>query len=591
MDNKAALAAALAACTGMDEKELEGYIETPPEPSMGDYAFPCFRLAKALRKAPPAIAAELAEKVALPEGIRRAEVKGGYLNFFTDAAAFAKGVLTRVLREGAAYGGSDMGKGGKVCIDYSSINIAKPFHIGHLSSTAIGHSLYRIYKHLGYTPVGINHLGDWGTQFGKMIVAYKKWGWPGLLEGGSVRDLVGLYVRFHEEAEKDASLDDEARFWFKKIEDGDAEALSLFESFKALTMKEVMEVYDAMGIRFDSYAGESFYNDKMAPIVEELEEKGLLIEDQGAKIVDLSDYSMPPCIILRSDGATLYATRDLATAQYRKDTYDFVKSLYVVAYQQNLHFKQVFKVLELMGRDWVKDMEHVNFGMVSIEEGTLSTRHGKVVYLRDVFAAAKDKARALMEEKSPELRGDALERTARDVGIGALVWGILYNARIKDVNFSYAKALNFDGETGPYAQYTHARCCALMRKAIARGVPAGVRAHVEEKAEGAAQKSLCFDAEALDYGRLGGVQEMAVLRALEAFPEAVQNAAAKNEPYLVARAVIEICAAFNRFYYDNRILDAEEEKERAVRLALSDAVRISIQTGLYLLGIEAPDKM
>ncbi len=570
MDNKAAIAAALAAATGMEEAELQGYLETPPDPNMGDYAFPCFRLAKTLRKAPPAIAAELSEKLVLPAGISRCEAAGGYLNFFADKADYASSVLTRVLQAGESYGGSDMGKGGKVCIDYSSINIAKPFHVGHLSSTAIGNSLYRIYKHLGYTPVGINHLGDWGTQFGKMIVAYKLWGSEEMLESGSVRDLVKLYVHFHDEAEKDPALNDEARAWFKKIEDGDAEAISLFERFKDITMKEVLRVYDMLGVQFDSYAGESFYNDKMQPIVDELREKGLLKEDQGAQIVDLSAYDMPPCIILRSDGATLYATRDLATAQYRKDTYDFVKSLYVVAYQQNLHFKQVFKVLEMMGRPWVKDMEHVNFGMVSMEEGTLSTRHGNVVYLEDVLKAAVEKTLSIMREKSPDLTGAALDEAAQAVGVGAVIWGVLYNARIKDITFSYAKALNFDGETGPYVQYTHARCCAVLRKAAEKGV------------------SLALSS--IDHAALSDASATAVLKALDAFPAAVETAAKKNEPYLVGRAVMDICAAYNKFYYDNRILDAENDARNA-RLALTEAVRATIKTGLYLLGLKAPERM
>ena len=570
MDNKAAIAAALAAATGIDEKELCGFLETPPDPAMGDHAFPCFRLAKALRKAPPAIAAELKEKLALPAGISRCEIAGGYLNFFADKASYAAGVLARVLNAGEAYGGGDMGKGGKVCIDYSSINIAKPVHIGHLSSTAIGNSLYRIYKHLGYCPVGINHLGDWGTQFGKMIVAYQNWGSEEMLEKGSVRDLVRLYVRFHDEAEKKPEMNDEARAWFKKIEDGDPEAISLFERFKDITMKEVMRVYDMLDVHFDSYAGESFYNDKMQPIVDELREKGLLKEDQGAQIVDLSAYDMPPCIILRSDGATLYATRDLATAQYRKDTYDFVKSLYVVAYQQNLHFRQFFKVLELMGRPWVKDMEHVNFGMVSMEEGTLSTRHGNVVYLEDVLGAAVEKTLSIMAEKSPDLSGEALEEAARAVGVGAVVWGVLYNARIKDITFSYAKALNFDGETGPYVQYTHARCCAVLRKAAEKGVET--------------------DFASIDPASLSDASAVAALKALDAFPAAIENAAKKNEPYLVARAVMDICAAYNKFYYDNRILDAEEQARNA-RLALTEAVRTTLKTGLYLLGLKAPERM
>lgn len=564
MDNKNAIAAAIAAATGMEAEALCGFLEIPPDPAMGDYAFPCFQLAKRLKKAPPLIAAELFGQIQLPPGIGRAEVKGGYLNFFVDRAAYASAVLGRVLDAGARYGASDEGRGRAVCIDYSSINIAKPFHIGHLSSTAIGNSLYRIYNALGYRAVGINHLGDWGTQFGKMIVAYKRWGDRELVEKESVRGLVKLYMRFHEEAEEKPEMNDEARSWFRKIETGDKEALEIFDWFKAITMREVMRVYDLLDVQFDSYAGESFYEDKMQPVVDALKEKGLLKTDQGAQIVDLSAYDMPPCIILRSDGATLYATRDLATAVYRKETYDFVKSLYVVAYQQNLHFRQIFKVLELMGMDWVQDCEHVNFGMVSMEEGTLSTRHGNVVYLEDVLAASIEKTKEIMREKSPDLAD--MDEAARAVGVGAAVWGVLYNSRIKDITFSWAKALNFDGETGPYVQYTHARCCSVLHKAGG------------------------YDRAALEPETLIGEEEMALLKALDAFPEAVHAAAERNEPYLVARAVIEVCSSYNRFYYENRIME-DDPALRASRLALTDATRQVIAIGLYLLGLKAPERM
>ncbi|MEL7604236.1 MAG: arginine--tRNA ligase, partial [Bacillota bacterium] len=352
MDFPLRLAQAVSARCGVDADELLGLIVTPPDSAMGDFALPCFRLAKAMKKAPPVIAKELCETVALPEFVDRAEPVNGYMNFFIKPAAYAQAVLEAVREEGENYGGSSEGAGRNICIDYSSINIAKPFHIGHLSSTVIGHSLYRIFQHMGYNCIGINHLGDWGTQFGKLIVAYKRWGERAAVEKGSIRALLDLYVRFHDEAEKDERLNDEARAWFKRIEDGDDEALSLFEWFKSLTLREVGRVYDMLGIAFDSYAGESFYNDKMGRVIEELEDRNLLKLDDGAYLVDLNDYGMPPCIVLRSDGATLYATRDIAAALYRKDTYDFAKCLYVVAYQQDLHFRQWFKVVELMGYDW-----------------------------------------------------------------------------------------------------------------------------------------------------------------------------------------------------------------------------------------------
>ena len=564
MDARTDIAKAIAAITDIDEAELSSYIEIPPDRSMGDYAFPCFRLAKAMRKAPPAIAEELRAGITLPSSITKAEVKGGYLNFFEDRAGAASATIKRVLAEGENYGHSDEGSGKNVCVEFSSINIAKPFHIGHLPSTAIGNSLNRIYKALGYNTIAINHLGDWGTQFGKMIVAYKKWGGGKPIEESTVRELVKLYVRFHEEAEKDESLNDEARAWFRKIEQGDSEAVDLWQRMKTLTLKEVGEVYKLLGVEFDSYAGESFYEDKMQAVIDELDAKGLLKTDKGAKIVDLSEYNMPPCIIVKSDGATLYATRDLAAAIYRKKTYDFVKSIYVVAYQQNLHFQQFFKVLELMGYDWVKDCVHVNFGMVSMEEGTLSTRHGNVVYLEDVLNASIEKTLEIIKEKSPDLEDK--EAAARAVGVGAVVWGILYNSRIKDTSFSWKKMLNFDGETGPYAQYTHARCCSVLRKAGG------------------------YDEADIGCTLLSGEAETALVKAIAAFPDTVKAAAEKYEPYLIARAAIEICSRFNKFYYDCRIMD-DDMHIRNARLALTDAARICIKNALYLVGLEAPERM
>ena len=564
MDARTDIAKAIAAITDIDEAELSSYIEIPPDRSMGDYAFPCFRLAKAMRKAPPAIAEELRAGITLPSSITKAEVKGGYLNFFEDRAGAASATIKRVLAEGENYGHSDEGSGKNVCVEFSSINIAKPFHIGHLPSTAIGNSLNRIYKALGYNTIAINHLGDWGTQFGKMIVAYKKWGGGKPIEESTVRELVKLYVRFHEEAETDESLNDEARAWFRRIEQGDSEAVDLWQRMKTLTLKEVGEVYKLLGVEFDSYAGESFYEDKMQAVIDELDAKGLLKTDKGAKIVDLSEYNMPPCIIVKSDGATLYATRDLAAAIYRKKTYDFVKSVYVVAYQQNLHFQQFFKVLELMGYDWVKDCVHVNFGMVCMEEGTLSTRHGNVVYLEDVLNASIEKTLEIIKEKSPDLEDK--EAAARAVGVGAVVWGILYNSRIKDTSFSWKKMLNFDGETGPYAQYTHARCCSVLRKAGG------------------------YDEADIDCTLLSGEAETALVKAIAAFPDTVKAAAEKYEPYLIARAAIEICSRFNKFYYDCRIMD-DDMHIRNARLALTDAARICIKNALYLVGLEAPERM
>lgn len=562
MDFRMKIAEAIADRTGLGRDEIAELLETPKNPDMGDVAFPCFRLAKTMRKAPPRIAAELAESIALPEGVQSAAAAGGYLNFMLDRGAQAGAVLRRIFEEGERYGGSDEGAGRNVCIDYSSVNIAKPLHIGHLPSTVIGNSLYRIYRHMGYRPIGINHLGDWGTQFGKMIYAYKAWGDRETVEKGGVDELVKLYVRFHQEAENNEAMNDAARAWFKKIEDNDPEAMELFEWFKKITLEEVQQVFERMGIRFDSYAGESFYNDKMDRVVNELREKGLLKLDQGAQIVDLSEYKMPPCIILRSDGATLYATRDIAAALYRKDTYDFAKCLYVVAYQQDLHFRQWFKVVELMGYPWAKDLVHVSFGMVSGTEGAFSTRKGNMVKLRDVLNAAIEKTGEIMREKSPNLENR--DEIAREVGVGALVWNSLYTSRIKDVVFDWNTVLNFDGETGPYAQYTHARACAVLRK----GQPEGE----------------------IDYSLLSDEQSRALVAALAAFPDAVREAMEKNEPYLVSRAVMAICQSFNRFYYEQRIM-ADDAAERNARLALTDAARRVIAIGLGLVGLAAPERM
>ncbi|MBR0436571.1 MAG: arginine--tRNA ligase [Clostridia bacterium] len=562
MDAVKTLAAALAPLCNTDEAALCDWIEVPKNTEMGDYAFPCFRLSKTMRRAPNLIAAELKDKLALPAGFERCEAVGGYLNFFTDKGAVAGSVLNRVLKEGDAYGTSTEGNGRTVVIEYSSINIAKPFGFHHLPSTAIGNALYRIYKALGYRTVGINHLGDWGTQFGKMITAYKLWG-DKPVDDYSIRELVALYVRFHEEAEKDPSLNDEARAWFRKIENHDPEARMLWEKMKDATIREVKVTYARMGVDFDSWNGEAFYEDKMQPIIEELRDKGISKVDQGAEIVDLSEWNMPPCIILKSDGSTIYATRDLAAACYRKDTYDFDKLLYVVAYQQDLHFRQFFKVLELMGRDWVKNCVHVNFGMVSMEGGAFHTREGKVLYLDDVLDAAVEKTYEIICEKSPDLEDK--KSAAEAVGVGAILWSVLYNNRIKDVSFSWDKVLNFDGETAPYVQYTHARSCSVLRKAGSRP-------------------------ETFDASLLNDAESTALLKAIAAFPEAVRGAAEKYEPYVVSRSIMQIANAFNRFYYEQRIM-ADDLNVCAARLALCDATRQVLKNGLTMLGLKAPERM
>ncbi len=549
---------------GISSAEIAALITPPKDSKMGDFCLPCFRFSKALRKSPIAIAEELAASITLPDCFEKAEAVAGYLNFTLDKKAYNKRIIEKAVAEGKAYGDQNVGEGKNVCIDYSSVNVAKPLHIGHLSSTAIGAALYRIYKKLGYNAIGINHLGDWGTQFGKLIVAYKLWGNDEDIEKRGVTALVEIYVRYHKEAEEKPEMDDEARAWFKKIEDFDPEATRLFNWFKEITLKEVVKIYDRLGIKFDYYTGESFYNDKMQPVLDLLEKKGLLVESNGAKVVDLSAYNMPPCLLVRSDGATLYATRDLAAAYYRKATFDFYKCLYVVAYQQNLHFKQWFKVVELAGESWAKDLVHVNFGMVSLPDGAIKTRAGNYILLEDVLNKSVEKALQIITEKSPDLENK--EEVAEQVGIGAVLFSVLYNSRIKDIVFSYDRVLNFDGETGPYVQYTNARCNSVLKKAGA------------------------YDGGEVDYSGISDEESSEVVKLIASFPEAVKAAAEKYEPCFVARHLVSLAQSYNRFYLANRIADAEP-KIRNARVLLTTAVKNVLESGLALLGIAAPEKM
>ncbi len=543
-------------------QEIATGLEVPPDAAMGDYAFPCFKLSKSLRKSPMMIADSLKDAIHA-DYLGKIESVKGYLNFFIDRATYAEKVVSAVLSQGDSYGSDHSGEGKTVVIDYSSINIAKRFHIGHLSTTMIGNSLYKLHKFFGYNAVGVNHLGDWGTQFGKMIAAYKRWGDHDTVAQGGVDEMVKLYVRFNSEAKENPSLNDEGRHWFKRIEDGDPEALEIFNWFKSVTLKDAERVYDMLGVKFDSYAGESFYNDKMQPIVDTLREKGLLKEDQGAQIVDLEPYGMPPALILRSDGATLYITRDLAAAKYRMDTYHFDKSLYVVAYQQDLHFRQLFKVLELMGYDWYSKCEHVAFGMVSFEGQTLSTREGRIVYLEDLLNTSIQKARAIIEEKSPDLENK--DEVAKQIGVGAVVFFALYNNRIKDIDFWWDRALNFDGETGPYVMYTHARACSVLRKA-----------------------GEC-DAEP-DYSALADPEAQDVVRLLGQFPEVAKAALVRSEPSMITRYSVDLAQAYNKFYYERKVM-VDEPGVRAARIQLTRATRDLLRLSLNLIGITAPTRM
>lgn len=547
---------------GLSAEEIFGALETPKEAKMGDICLPCFKFARTLRLAPPIIAQKLLPLVQNLDFVEKAEVVGGYLNVFFDRHIIAKR-LVEVAKQ-PVVGRSNEGEGKTICIDYSSVNIAKPFHIGHLSTTVIGGALYRIFEHLGYNVVGINHLGDWGTQFGKLIVATRKWS---SLEEISAHDeyfLNKLYVRYHQEAEENPSMDDEARAWFKRIEDGDKEAIAYFDAFKEITMRAVGRIYDRLKIKFDSYAGESFYNDKMQPCLDILRNKGLLVESEGAQVVNLDEYNMPPCLLVKADGATLYATRDIAAAYYRKKTYDFYKCLYVVAYQQNLHFKQLFQVLKLMDFAGADDMEHVAFGMVSMEDGAMSTRHGHVVWLQEVLDKAVEKARAIIEEKNPQ--STRKDEIAESVGTGAVVFSALWNNRIKDIVFSFDKVLNFDGETAPYVQYTHARCASALRKGGE------------------------IDYSNIDFDSITTDEGYDVIKCVLAFGDSVRLAAKLREPCYVARHVVDIAEKFNRFYIGHRIV-VDDDKVRNTRLLLTKAVANVINTGLSLLGIDAPEEM
>ena len=560
MDYKKYIAGKISA--GENVGDLSEFIEVPPDRTLGDYALPCFKLSKILRLPPMKIAEDLKNSFIPDDVIESCSAVGGYLNFKINRKGFVSSALSEVLKDGDKYGSSDEGNGKTVCIDYSSINIAKPFHIGHLSTTVIGSALCKIYRFLGYKVVGINHLGDYGTQFGKLIVAYKLWSSKEAVLEGRLKELSRIYVKFHEEAKSRPELDDEARRYFKLIEDGDKEAGELFELFKKITLEEVDKIYKLLNVTFDSYAGESFYNDKMAPVVEELKEKGLLKVSDGASIVDLEEYGMPPCLILKSDGSSLYATRDIAAAIYRKNTYDFYKCLYVVAYQQNLHFKQFFKVIELMGKPWAKDLVHVAYGMVSLESGAMSTREGKVVLLEDVINKTIEKAYRVIEEKNPDIPDK--EATARAVGTGAVIFGALCNNKIKDIVFSYDRVLSFEGETCPYVQYTVARCNSVLKK--------------------------CGETKSFVVPEKIEEEEYGVVSVLAKFPEVVSSAAEKYEPSLVTRYALDLASAFNKFYIACKIA-TDDENIRHFRLNIAKAVKITLTNALALLGIETVEQM
>ncbi len=548
----------------LNKEQIYEMLEYPSNDAMGDVALPCFKLSKILHKSPAAIASDIAAKFENNGSIDKVEAVSGYLNFFLDKNSFTGDVIKIVLNENEKYGSSDIGRGENIVIDFSAPNIAKPFHVGHLRSTVIGNSLYKIFNFMGYKSIGINHLGDWGTQFGKLICAYKKWGNKEKVEDGQINELMKLYVKFHTEAETDPSLDDEARAWFTKMENGDKEALSLWEWFKEISLKEFQKVYEILEVSFDSYAGESFYNDMMKNTVSELDEKGLLEESEDAQIVNLDLYGYPPCLILKKDGSSLYATRDLTAAIYRKKKYNFKKCIYVTGAAQYLHFNQWFKVIEIMGYEWASDLIHVPFGLVSIQGEKLSSRKGKVILLEDILSEAIKKTTEIIEQKNPDMENK--EEVAKQIGVGAVIFGDLSNNRIKDISFSWDELLNFDGETGPDVQYSHARTCSLLSKA---------NQEVESD----------FRSDLLD-----SKEEYKLAKTIYEFPGKVEEAMKELEPSVITRYLVSLAQDFNRFYHEQSILVEDPELKKA-RLAIVKATEIVLSNGLSLLGIHAPKRV
>ena len=541
--------------------DVADMLEYPPDAKMGDLALPCFKMSKALRMPPVKIAATIAEGFCAP-CVARAEAIGGYFNMFLDGDALVKRVVGEALDKGESYGAPDIGKGKTVVLDYSSPNVAKPFHIGHLGTTVIGHSLKKLHEFAGYKCVGINYLGDWGTQFGKLIVAYRKWGSEEQVVAGGVDSLVELYVRINNAIAEDATLADEARAEFRKLEDGDEENLKLWRWFIDISLAEYQKTYAQLGITFDSYKGESFYTDKMPAQVQKLRDMGLMRIDDGASIVDLEEYGMPPCLILKRDGSTLYPTRDIAAAVYRKETYDFDKAIYVTSAGQSLHFAQWFKVVELMGYDWHDKLVHVPYGTVSINGEKLATRTGNVILLRDLFALAIEKIAGIMDEKNPDLEGK--DRIAEQIGVGAVVFYYLSNNRIKDINFVMDDALNFDGNTGPYVQYTYARTCSVLSKAGE------------------------FDASNIT---VTAGEEVELVKAIARFEETVREAIDTYEPSVITRYILDVAGAYNRFYHNCTILGATDESVKATRLALTAAAKTVLGNAFGLICLAKTEKV
>ena len=568
IDFKQIIAKAIAEVVNIDEKELESYIEIPKDTNNGDYAFPCFRLAKELKKAPPMIANDIKEKIQIDETIvEKIEVVGGYLNFYIQQEQMVEEVLKEIdVQE--EYGKSEIGKGKNIVIDYSAPNIAKPFHIGHLRSTVIGGALYNIYKYLGYHTIGVNHLGDYGTQFGKLIEGYKLWGKEYNIEEDPINELTKIYIRINQVCKEDEKVLEQCRMNFKLLEDGDPYCTEIWEKFRNLSLKEFQKVYDLLGSHFDSWNGEAFYSDKMPEVIEILEKTGKLVESQGAKIIDLEDKGIhTPCIIQKSNGSTTYATRDLAAILYRARTYDFDKALYVVSYEQTLHFKQVFEVAKLLGIDekYTNGLKHVPFGMVSLPTGKMSTREGNIVKLEELLNESISRAKEIIEEKNPELEDK--DEVAKKVGVGAVIFNDLSNSRIKDEVFDWNQILNFQGETGPYIQYTYVRTKSVLEKA-------GYMPTIEE----------------VKFDKLLDESSKNIIKLIYNFENVLVQVTEKEEPSILSRYLIDLAKAFSNFYNDNKILVEDKEIQNA-RVYLTYAVGKVLKVGAKLLGIEMPNKM
>ena len=565
---KKEIANAIADVTNLNANELENYIEIPPNSDLGDYAFPCFKLAKELRKAPPMIANDIKENLKIDEKIiEKIDVVGGYLNIYINKQSLAQTVLEEIDKKKEKYGSDTLGEGKNVVIDYSAPNIAKPFHIGHLRSTVIGGALYKIYNFLGYNSVGINYLGDWGLQFGKVMAGISLWKNEYDFENDEMASILKVYIRFNKEEKENPELTQQAREYFKKLEDGDPETVELWKHIRSISLENYERTYKLLNSKFDSYNGEAYYNDKMEPVVDELKQKGLLQESQGAQVVDLEEYGMPPCIIITSAGTTIYATRDLASLKDRIATYDFDKAIYVVGNEQALHFKQVFKVLELMGyEDYAKNCVHVPFGLVVDKDGEkIGSRKGNSVFLEDILKESIEKVKTIIAEKNPDLENK--DQIARKVGVGAIIFNDLSNSRIKDEIFDWDMLLNFQGETGPYIQYIYVRTNSVLAKA-------GYTPSIED----------------VDYSKLTEKEAINTLKLIYNFNESVRNAAEKNEPSILARYLIDLSQSFSSFYNEYKIMTAEKAIQDS-RLYLAYACGNVLKTGAELLGMEMPEKM